>query len=277
MKFFHTLSVPEHIWVDFFRVFFSQRYLLKDDKGNVVENRFRFDESVLPDNRPFDILFESDLTGANPNILPCVVIEDSGTAQSGILLNQLKTWAVAPHAMRDRQDLLRSTYVFHCCSRTRGESRLLASIVGSAITAFRDGLLEAGLHKVEPWSIGKSQPLKADADEVYVDTPVIVNFSYQEGWRTEERYDHYFHCYKLNFEPDSLTAFVRTAMTVIDTNVSSFLNTSMFLENVNTESFIMSSLMAADPLSTEAFVNSSMTPADPLTQERFLRASMRVS
>lgn len=277
MKFFHTLSVPEHIWVDFFRVFFSQRYLLQDDKGNVVENRFRYDEGILPDNRPFDIIFESDLTGANPNILPALVIEDSGTAQSGILLNQLKTWAVAPHAMRDRQDLLRSTYVFHCCSRTRGESRLLASIVGSAITAFRDALLEAGLHKIEPWSIGKSQPLKADADEVYVDTPVIVNFSYQEGWRTEERYDHYFHCYKLNIQTDSLTHFVRTAMTLIDVNASSFLNTTMFLENINTESFILSSLTAANPLLSEIFVNTNMAPANPLTQERFLRASMRVS
>lgn len=277
MKFFHTLSVPEHIWVDFFRVFFSQRYLLSDDQGNVVENRFRYDESVLSDNRPFDILFESDLTGANPNILPALVIEDSGTAQSGILLNQLKTWAVAPHAMRDRQDLLRSTYVFHCCSRTRGESRLLASIVGSAVTAFRDGLLEAGLHKIEPWSIGKSQPLKADADEVYVDTPVIVNFSYQEGWRTEERYDGYFHCHKFNIDPDHLTRFVRTAMTLIDVNASAFLNTSLVLENVNTESFILSSLTAVNPLFSELFVNTAMAPVDPLNQERFLRASMRVS
>jgi hypothetical protein len=277
VKFFHTLSVPEHIWVDFFRVFFSQRYLLKDDLGNVVENRFRYDESVLPDNRPFDILFESDLTGANPNILPALVIEDSGTAQSGILLNQLKTWSVAPNVMRDRQDLLRSTYVFHCCSRTRGESRLLASIVGSAITAFRDALLEAGLHKIDPWSIGKSQPLKADADEVYVDTPVIVNFSYQEGWRTEERYDHHFECYKLNINPDQLNRFVRTAMTLADVSVSRFMNTSMFLENVNTESFILSSLAVADPNFAETFVNATMTPTDPLSQERFLRASMRVS
>jgi hypothetical protein len=277
VKFFHTLSVPEHIWLDFFRVFFSQRYLLKDDKGNVVENRFRYDESVLPDNRPFDIMFESDLTAANPNILPALVIEDSGTAQSGILLNQLKTWAVAPLNMRDRADLMRSTYVFHCCSRNRGESRLLASIVGSAITAFRDALLEAGLHKVEPWSIGKSQPIKADRDEYYIDTPVIVQFSYQEGWRTVEKYDHFFECHKLHIADDEVVAFVNTAMALTDMSVSRFVASSMFLESVNTEAFIMSSLTASDPLSAENFVNTSSDISDPLAQERFLRASMRVS
>ncbi len=66
-------------------------------------------------------------------------------------------------------------------------------------------------------------------------------------------------------------------MTLADVSVSRFMNTSMFLENVNTESFILSSLAAVDPIFAETFVNATMTPTDPLSQERFLRASMRVS
>lgn len=277
MKFVHTLAVPEHIWVDFFRVFFRQRYLLLDADGNNVENRFRFEEGVLPDNRTFDILFESDLTGSNPNILPCVVIEDTGTAQSGILLNQLRTWAVAPNAMRDRTDLMRSTYTFHCCARTRGESRLLASIVGSAITAFRDGLMEAGLHKIDPWTIGKSQPLKADADEVYVDTPVIVSFSYQEGWRTIESYEYFVDCLSMHIVDDSVSTFVRSLMTVSDPVREAFMLSSMFVENINIEPFISSSLTAADPLSSSTFFSSSSLIANPQSAENFVRTTMRVS
>lgn len=278
MKFVHTLAVPEHIWVDFFRVFFQQRYLLSDADGNSIENRFRYEHSALPDNRSFDILFESDLTGSNPNILPCLVIEDSGTAQSGILLNQLRTWAVAPNAMRDRSDLMRSVYTFHCCARTRGESRLMASIVGSAVTVFRDALMEAGLHKIEPWSIGKSMPLKADVDEVYVDTPVTVNFSYQEGWRTVESYEYFWkNCFRTRIVDDSVSAYFRSLMTVSDPWNEHFFRSSMFLENINTESFILSSLTASDPLSSSTFIRSQVNVENPLTVENFVRTSMRVS
>jgi hypothetical protein len=277
VKFVHTLAVPEHIWMDFFRVFFSQRYLMRDDEGNVVENNFHFEESLVPENRGFDILFESDLSGANPNILPCLVIEDSGTSQSGILLNQLKTWGLAPNVLRDRADLMRSTYVFHCCARNRGESRLMASIVGSAVTAFRDALLQAGLHKIEPWSIGKSQPLKLDVDEVYVDTPVIVNFSYQEGWRTIEVYEHYFKNFCLSFSPDIGYRFIRSLMSVEDRSVSAFLSSSMNIEEVNLMNFISSDLTAADPISDSSFVSSSTDVVSPESSEMFLRTSMRVS
>lgn len=275
--FIHTLSLPERIWVDFFRVFFSQKYLLVDEDIRPVENQFLIEQSLEPGNRRFDVLFESDMEKANPNILPCLVIEDTGTAQTGILLNELRTWAVKPESKRDRTDLLRSTYVFHCCSRHRGESRLLASIVSSAVTAFRDALLEAGLHKIDPWSIGKTMVLKADNDEVYVDTPVTVNFSFQERWKTIERGNSFYENYCLAIASEQLVRYVRTVMAVSDPFLIPYVKTTMDIENINIISYVKSLISLSDPTSSSSFVNSQIDIIDADNVNKYLRTSMRVS
>lgn len=273
----HTLSFPEMIWIDFWREFFRQEALIVDDNGLDIANRFHFDQAKDPANRSFDILFEYDLDKANPNILPCVVIEDMGTARLNIGLNHLHTWGVTPETFKERSDLLRTTYVFHCCSRNRGESRLLASIVSNACSVFYDQLKRAGLHKIEPWSIGKTVPLKLDSDEVYVDTPVQVTFEFQQTWKTVEGGSGEFRRYCFLLAPETLVTYVRTSLEITDPSQASYVLTSMDVDDQNVTSYVNTSLDAQDPLDTQNYILSSMNVQDQPTAENYVRTSMRVS
>lgn len=275
--FMHTLAFPEHIWIDFFREFFCQDSLIIDEDGSPLPNNFKFMESESPERRPFDILFESDLTGANPNTLPALVIEDLGMASMGVSINRLADWTVSPRTSKTRSDLLRTSYVFHCCSRTRGESRLLASMVISAITAFYDSLLQAGLHKIEPFSVGKTVPIKSDSDEVYLDTPVSITFETQETWKTVEVGSADVERFCLVIAPDKLVRYVRLSMDVTEPSLAQFINTSMYVQGLNVGSFVNTSIDIADQLSVESYARTSMNVEDPLTAEQYVRTSIRVT
>ena len=131
----HTLSFPEHLWLDFFRTFFSQKTLLVDSNLKPVVNNFLYEIGQSPSNRQFDISLESELKKQHPDMLPSLVLEDLGMSSLHIALNRLKTWNAA-ETSKEYTDLIRCTYVMHCCSKDRGESRLLAAIVANAITVF---------------------------------------------------------------------------------------------------------------------------------------------
>jgi hypothetical protein len=276
-KFVHTLSFPEHIWIDFFQSFFSQDVLVVDEDNTPVPNSFRYEISQPPENRKFDVLFEHDMKGNNPNILPSLVIEDLGMASLGIATNRLSNWTVSPETSKTRSDLLRSTYIFHCCSKDRGESRLMASIVANAITVFYDQLLRAGFHKLEPWSIGKTIPIKSDSAETYVDTTVSVTFETQQTWKTVESSPGTVRRFCLVVRPDELIRFVRLSVNIADPSMTRFIATSMDVQEPNVSLFVNTSIDLADPLTDERYVMTSMDVADPLFAESFVRTSMRVS
>jgi len=276
-RFIHTLSFPEHLWLDFFREFFSQNTLIVDEDGLPLINNFYFDVVEGPENRRFDVLLEADMKGHNPNILPSLVIEDLGATSLGISTNRLATWAVSPQTSKTRSDLIRTTYVLHCTSRQRGESRLLAAIVSNAIIVFYDQLLEAGLHKIEPWSIGKTTPIKADADEVYVDTPVQITFEYQQTWKTIEDGATDVKRYCLKVQPEEWTRYIHTIMDVADAAFSIYVSMTMNLENPNANIYVNMAADLIEPLREEAFVLMSQNIADPVIVNRYVRTSMRVS
>lgn len=275
--FVHTLSFPEHLWGDFFRTFFAQDVLIVDDDGIPIPNRFKLEEAKTPENRGFDILFENDLKTNNPDLLPCLVIEDLGMSALGVATNRLANWNVGRETSKTRSDLIRSTYVFHCCSRDRGESRLLAAIVANAITVFYDELLRAGFHKLEPWSIGKTTPIKNDSDEVYADTPVQISFETQQTWKTVESGSGFAKRFCLEIRPDELVRYVRMSMSLSDPAVARYIATSMELQDPNVNLYINTSLNLVDPLVDEWFVLTSMNVANPLLAERYVRTSMRVT
>lgn len=276
-RFIHTLSFPEHLWLDFFRAFFSQKTLLVDDLGLPVENNFRFEVSEIPENRRFDILLEEDLKANNPNILPVVVIEDMGNSSLGVALNRLSSWSVSPETSKTRSDLIRTTYVFHCAARTRGESRLLASIVANALTVFYDQLLQNGLHKIEPWAIGKTTPVKSDSDVVYVNTPVHITFEYQQTWRTIEDGPASPFRYCLRPAADELDRYVRTRLDIANAQVRRYVRMAMDLVDPNANIYVQTSLAIMDPATTEGYVRTSQNLANPSTVDGYIRTSMRLS
>jgi len=273
----HTLSIAEHIWLNFFRAFFQQQTLIYSHDGRPMPNAFRYTEATEPANRSFDVLLESDLKTANPNILPALVIDDQGMQELGILLDKRLWIRWAPHTEKERVDLLRQTFVFHCCSRNRGESRLLASIVKKAIDVFYDELLRCGLHKIEPKSIGKSIPIKSDSDEVYVDTPVSVTFELQEKWTTREVTDNYLDHFCSIMAPQKLTRFVRTSLNVVDRSVRRFVLASMDVQPQNVRRYVRASTNLQNPLAASEYVRASLDVVNPTFSSRFVRASMRVA
>lgn len=276
-RFIHTLSYPEHIWLDFYRVFFSQKGLVVDENGNPITNRFYIDQATSPENRGFDVVMEHDLEKNNPNILPCLVIEDLGLSTLGLALNRLSNWTISPQTSKTRSDLIRCTYIFHCCSTDRGESRLLASIVSNAMTVFYDSLLLAGLHKIEPWSIGKTTPIKSDSDEVYVTTPVQATFEYQQNWRTIETGPGDFRRFCLVMAPDKQVGYVRTQIDISDPYLARYVAMSMNLQDPNANIYVNMDLDLIDASGSEDYVLTSLDVVDPLMGTGYVRSSMRVA
>lgn len=275
--FLHTLSFPEHLWLDFFRAFFAQETLISDDQGQKLVNNFRYDQSQDDANKAFDILLENDLKTNNPNIIPCLVLEDLGMATLGVAINRLEHWSVRPETTKTRTDLMRVTYVFHCCAKDRGESRLLAAIVSNAITVFYDQLLEAGFHKIEPWSIGKSIPIKSDVLEFYVDTPVQVTFECQQTWKTiEDGVLAKLDGLRIVIVSDSTTRYLATSMSLCNPHGLDYIATSMRLDPTNISEFIGTQSELIDPESLQDYFLSRINVVNPLTRDSFVRTSMRV-
>jgi len=274
-QFIHTLSLPEYIWLDFLREFFSQKSLVVDEDGKSIENRFRYLQ-VPEDNRPFDIFLEDDLTGAHPNTLPSIVIEDLGCGALGVALDKLSNWRIHPTTEKERSDLIRATYVFHCTSRERAESRLLAAIVSNAFIVFYEQLREAGFHKLEPWSIGKTTAIKGDAIQTYFDTPVQQTFAFSQTWTTVESGPSGFKTFCVEFSDDQLVRYVRTSMEIADPVIREYVRTSMDLEAANDNIYVIVSTDIVDPQASEAYIRTSTEVADPLTSTGYARTSMRV-
>lgn len=276
--FLHTLSAPEHIWLDFFREFFQQRHLLRDEATKVpLPNRFFLDRSLDPNQRDFDVSLAHDFDDSRPNALPALVIEDTGAVQTGLTINQMSNHRFSPDTRRDRADQIRFTYIFHCLSRNRGESRLLASMVTYAVTLFRDALLSSGLVKIEPWSVGATQPLRSDSAEDYVDTPVQITFYTMEHWRTLEVGSGDAEGFCIQFSTQERVRFIRGGMTVRDPDASRFINASMTMMNPSASSFVNADMNLAEPGLGERFVGGSLDMREPVSSERFIRGSMRVS
>lgn len=276
-RFIHTLTIPEHLWLDFFRAFFSQTSLVLDENNEPVSNNFLYEVTPGKENRKFDVIFEHDMEGQNPDIVPSLVIEDLGVSTLGVALNRLAEWSVSPETSKTRSDLLRATYIFHCCSKDRGESRLLASIVSNSVTVFYDELLRAGLHKIEPWSIGKTVPIKSDSDETYVDTPVQIVFEYQQTWRTVEDGETGVKRFCLNVVGEFVARYVRMSMNISDPAGIAYVKTSMNLQDPNVNIYINMSANITEAQSTEKYVLASVDVVNPESAVEFVRTSMRVA
>ncbi len=274
--FLHTLSFGEHLWINFLREFFAQDTLMVDEQGGVVSNNFRIDMSRPPENRKFDIVLSHDYDDSKPNALPLLVIEDTGTVQLGLTSNQLKDWSVSPQTIKQRADQLRSTFIFHCLSKDRGESRLLASLLTFAVTVFRDQLLKSGMNKVEPWSVGATQPLRNKAGEDYVDTPVQVTFYTVEFWNTIEVGRGTAESFGVIFSPQEAQRFIRAFATIADPVMMRFIRASATIRNPNVDRFIRASADLQNPTTLERFIRGSTVLEDPTTSERFIRAQLRV-
>ena len=277
--FLHTMSLPEIIWLNFFREFFSQQTLVYDKRssGAPVPNRFFLDRSQDPSNRPFDVTLAYDYEDSRQNALPALVLEDAGAVQMGLTINQMKTWSVSGTTTRERADQVRFTYVFHCLSKDRGESRMLAAMVSRSLTVFRDQLLADGLNKIEPWSIGATQPLRTDSGEDYVDTPVQVTFYTVEFWDTLEIGSGFANNIGISFISETRAKYIMAAMETRDPRLELFILASMFVKNPNASMFIRAGMFVEAPLGLERFFRAALTSEEPVSSERFVRAHMRVS
>ena len=105
----HTLSFPEHIWLGFFQEFFQQQFLFVTEEKQPVPNRFIYDPTLPPETRDFDISLAYSFTGSRQNQLPQLVVEETGIAQVGVAVDQLRNWGVSPRTEKERADLLRGT------------------------------------------------------------------------------------------------------------------------------------------------------------------------
>lgn len=277
--FLHTLSLPEHIWLNFFREFFSQPHLISDSTtGQRLPNRFFLNLASDVDNREFDVVLANDFNDANSNALPKLVIEDAaGATQLGLTISQVKTWHVTPTTKKDRADQVRFTYLFHALSKDRGESRMLAAIVSFAITVFREAILNTqGMVKIEPWSIGTTQPLRSDSGQDYFDTPVQVTFTTMEFWNQVEIGNSDAETFCVSFAPLERARFVRGHMAIRYPTMLRYIRAAMSLVNPTASRFVRMAMSIDAPLVDERFVVASLSSVDPLSSNRYVRASMRV-
>lgn len=277
--FLHTLSLPEHIWLNFFREFFSQPHLIADaTTGIPLPNRFFLDLAQDVDNREFDVVLANDFNDASSNALPKLVIEDAaGATQLGLTMGQVRTWHVTPGTTKDRADQIRFTYMFHALSKDRGESRVLAAMVTFAMTVFREAILNTqGMVKIEPWSIGTTQPLRSDSGQDYFDTPVQVTFTTMEFWNQVELGNSDAESFAVSFAPQERVRFIRGHMETKDAIISRYIKAAMALVNPSVVGFVNAAMTVDAPFDAERFANASMIVESPVSAERFVRSSMRV-
>lgn len=273
----HTLSFPEHLWLAFFREFFQQSVLFVDQEGHPVTNRFRYNPGIPESNRKFEIRMAYDFSDSRQNQLPQLVIEDTGISQVSVAINQLRDWSVTPGTRKERADLLRGTYIMHCLSKDRGESVLLAAIVVDSITTFKDQLYENGLNKIEPWSVGASQPMRSDADDDFWDTPVQVPFEYLQVWSTVELGAAFFNKFCLIVSPSIDSHLFRASMDVVDSKKISLFRASLDAVDQNDSYLIRASADVQNPTFDENLLRASLDAVDPSIDTSVFRASMRIA
>lgn len=271
----HTLSLPEHIWLDFFRQFFSQDVLYVDEYGNTLVNEFRYDEEVPPEQRAFNIMLDYDDMNAAPDALPMLVLEDNGESAAHMVTDNRTGWSTIPTPQKERTDLVRGSYTIHCLSRTRGSSRLLASIVVNAITTFYDILTTRALHRIDPWSIGKTVSV-SQAEDVVVDTPINVSFTYEQQWITKHLGNTSLKTFNLVINNPVVISTIATTMRVLDTSLVTTLMTSMSVTDQKITSFVSTLLDARDQISENVFIHTNMNVAMYSTRTDFIRTTMRV-
>lgn len=273
----HSLSFPELIWLSFLIEFFEQPYLLLDETGTGMPNRFFYNAAENDSNRQFDIRLAFDFNDSRQNALPAIVVEETGVAQVGVAVNQLKEWKVARTTEKERADLLRTTYIFHCLSKDRGESRLLASILSSAIIYFKDQLYQSGLNKIEPWTIGATMAMRSDSAEDYVDTPVQVTFEYAQFWNTAEVSPRFSGRFCFVLEPLARFHSVRASLDARDPELFANIRASMDIVDLNATFSIRASADVQDPVYSLSSVRSSLDALEPSSDSSAIRASMRIA
>ena len=275
-RFEHVLSRPEHIWLSFWRTFFSQKTLVFGPNQEPIENNFFYDPSVSDNNRTFDIKLVADYENQNIALVPALIIEDLSVSQQGILLDQRKSWSVTPNRANHYQDLLPYNYALHCVARDRGESRLLAGIIWQAINVFKDVLYQCGLHQLMPRSLSGTQQIRAAGKEDRVDTVLSIPFWMQEFWGYEISsgvFPEQF-CFFEAFE--ERTSFVLGQMEIALMNKSRYLLSSMTLTSPSSTAYVLGQETIVDPLSTSGFVLGQETLVDPSNTSRFVRGHMHV-
>jgi hypothetical protein len=273
----HSLSYPELIWLDFLTEFFQQPTLMIDGTGKGLPNRFFYNPAENDSNRQFDIRLAFDFSDSRQNALPALVVEETGVAQVGVAVNQLKDWRVAKTTQKDRADLLRTTYIFHCLSKDRGESRLLASILSSAIIYFKDEIYNAGLNKIEPWTIGASMAMRSDSAEDYVDTPVQVTFEYAQFWSTREVSPLFSGKFCLVVSDRAQLFSVRASLDARDPELFASIRASLDAVDPNATFSIRASADVQDPVYDSYAIRSSLDALEPSSTSSAIRASMRIA
>jgi len=279
-SFVHTLSFPELIWLRFLRGFFStQKSLYKLPNGAHVVNRFLYDMAAENDSkRNFIISMSHDYGELKTSALPALVVEDAMGAQFlGLVMDQRRTDSTDPDRSKSRFDQVRFSYVIHCMSKNRGESRLLAATVASAIVAFRDELLASGLNKMDPLSIGTTQPLRSDSNEDFVDTPVQVTFYTVEGWHTVDVPPGTMGDVDIVFlNPESSRFFVLGADVALP-SLSRFIGLGAEISLPNLMAFFAAAMEIEEPLDVSRFMNIGMSVVDPVSASSFIRMKMQIS
>jgi hypothetical protein len=276
LRFDHVLSRPEHIWLAFWRTFFSQKTLVFGPDDEPIDNNFLYDPSVNDNNRTFDVKLVADYEDQNIALVPALILEDLNVSQQGILLDQRKTWSVTPNRANFYQDLLPYNYAIHCVSRDRGESRLLAGIVWQAINVFKDVLYQCGIHQLMPRSLSGTQPIRAAGKEDRVDTVLSVPFWMQEFWGYNQYSDLFPEqfCFFEAFE--ERTRFILGQIEIALTNKSKYFLSSMTLTSPSASRYMLGQEELVDPLSTSGYVLGQSTLVDASSKSRFVRGHMHV-
>lgn len=276
--FLTTLTYPERIWLRFWRTFFSQPYLMKKPDGSGFPNRFFYDANADPEKRTFQVMLAYDYEDSKTNALPALVIEDAGGAQQlGLTIDARRGDTVLPDRTITRMDQVRFTYVFHCVSKDRGESRMMAAIVTRALTSLKDELKMRGLNHMEPWNVAPTQVLAADSKEVYVDTPVQVTFYTVEGWHTTEAGTGTFEDFDVVMEQNPITSYVNTSWFIELQSVMSFIAMDFSVDLPSASEFVRMAMEIAAPVSRESFIRASFVVAEQPASSQFLRMSWRIT
>ncbi|HET6456519.1 MAG TPA: hypothetical protein VFI02_19105 [Armatimonadota bacterium] len=273
----HTLSFPEHIWLGFYQEFFQQRALFVTEQGQPVPNRFFYDPTLPRENRKFDISLAHDFSGSRQNQLPQLVLEETGLAQVGVAVDQLRDWGVSPRTEKERADLIRGTYIFHCTSKDRGESRIMASVILDSIVVFKNQFYENGINKIEPLSVGATQAMRSDSDQDFFDTPVQVTFEYLQVWRTIEvgPADAARFCFLVS--PGVIQGAIRVSVDIADPVATSTIRVSVNMEDANAESAIRASADLQDPISLGSAIRVDADLEDPIIETSTIRVSVRIA
>ena len=167
----HWLNFPEVVFMDFFRSFF----MVQDQLVTDLPNNFKWDPSN-PDKFPIDIAGTYNLD--NLDRVPAIIYNPSGWMVAGLAIRQERHLDIDT-TTRTKTDLIQGTGSFHCLSRERSESLLLASIVLRLLLTGDEELRNAGFNKIERPQItapilqeGNSLPKKYRTD-------INLTFSYE--------------------------------------------------------------------------------------------------